>query len=287
MIIVTGATGELGSQVVHHLLERVPADQVGVSVRDPQRAAGLAARGVRVRRGDFADPDTLEAAFEGASQVLLVSVDALGETAVARHRSAIDAAQRAGAQRILYTSHQAASADSLFEPARDHAATEAHLATTGVPFTALRDGFHAATVPRLLGRALETGELVAPADGPVSWTTHADLAEAAAAVLADAAQPAGGSTVLTADAALDLDDVARILSDLLGRSIRRVVVADEDYVTGLTGHGVPEPAARLLLTLFHAARRGEFAVTDPTLGGLLGRPTTPLRALLERVAAAR
>ena len=124
---------------------------------------------MRVRRGDFTDPDTLTEAFQDASQVLIVSVDKRAEEATAQHRSAIHAAQRAGAQRILYTSHQAANPDSLFEPARDHAVTEAYLAATGVAFTALRDGFHAATVPHLLGRALETGELAAPADGPVSW----------------------------------------------------------------------------------------------------------------------
>jgi uncharacterized protein YbjT (DUF2867 family) len=286
MIIVTGATGQLGSRIVGRLLARVPAGRVGVSVRDPDRAAGLAARGVRVRRGDFGDPGNLAAAFEGATQVLVVSVDGLGEGAVAQHRSAIDAAQRAGAQRILYTSHQAASPRSLFGPARDHAATEAHLAATGVPSTVLRDGFHAATVPHLLGRALETGELVAPADGPVSWTTHDDLAEAAAGILTDHDRPTSETLVLTAADAVDLGGVAAILSDLVGRTIRRVVVGDEDYVTGLAAHGVPEPAARMLLTMFQAARRGEFAVTDPALAHLVGHPPQTIRTVLRAAVAA-
>lgn len=286
MIVVTGAIGLLGSQIVHRLLERVPADRVGVSVRDTGRAADLAARGVRVRRGDFTDPDSLAAAFEGASQVLVVSVDKLGEEAIAQHRTAIDAAQRAGAQRILYTSHQAVSADSLFGPARDHAATEADLAASGVPYTALRDGFHAATVPHLLGRALESGELVAPADGPVSWTTHADLAEAAAAILTDQDRPSSDTPVLTAAEAVDLHDVAATLSDLHGRTIRRVVVDDEDYVAGLTGHGVPQPAAAMFLTMFRAARRGEFTVTDPTLAALIGHEPQPIHTVLQTATTA-
>jgi NAD(P)H dehydrogenase (quinone) len=118
MIIITGATGQLGSQIVRQLLERVPADQVGVSVRDPGRAADLAARGVRVRRGDFTDPDSLADAFEGATRVLIVSANETGGAATARHAAAIDAARAAGAQRILYTSHQGASADSLFARSR-------------------------------------------------------------------------------------------------------------------------------------------------------------------------
>ncbi|RBY83584.1 SDR family NAD(P)-dependent oxidoreductase [Geodermatophilus sp. TF02-6] len=285
MIVVTGATGRLGSQIVQRLLERIPADQVAVSVRDLDRAAELSTRGVRVRRGDFADPGSLASAFEGAEQVLVVSVDRLGEEAVRQHQSAIDAAYRAGARRVFYTSHQAANPDSVFAPARDHAATEAYLAASGRPFTALRDGFHAATVPNLLGQALETGELVAPADGPVSWTTHADLAEAAAVVLTDASRPDDDHLTLTAAEAVDLHGVADLLSELTGRTIRRVVVDDDDYVAAQVGRGVPEHAARLFLTMFHAARQGEFAVTDPALQTLLGRAPQPIRSTLQAATA--
>jgi uncharacterized protein YbjT (DUF2867 family) len=90
VIIVTGATGQLGRQVVERLLTRVPADQVGVSVRDPEKAKALADRGVRVRRGSFTDPASLAHAFEGASQVLIVSVDKMGDECVTQHRAAID-----------------------------------------------------------------------------------------------------------------------------------------------------------------------------------------------------
>ncbi len=280
MIVITGATGTLGSLVVQRLLDRLPADRVAVSVRDPARAAGLAERGVRVRRGDFADPSSLDHAFEGAEQVLLVSVDALGEEALARHRTAIDAAVRAGAQRVLYTSHQAAGAGSRFEPARDHAATEAHLAATGRPFTVLRDGFHAATVPHLVAGAVQSGELVAPADGPVSWTTHADLAEGAAALLCDPSRPERDVVTLTAGEAVDLARVAELLSAQSGRAVRRVVVDDDAYVARKVAEGVPEGAARMFLTLFAAARDGEFAVTDPALAGLLGRAPQTVRDVL-------
>lgn len=281
MIVLTGATGKLGSQVVDHLLRRLPAGEIGVSVRDPGRAAALAERGVRVRRGDFADPASLAEAFDGASQVLVVSTDETGETAVARHAAAIDVAREAGVKRVLYTSHQAVAGDSLFSPMPDHAATEHHLAASGVPFTALRNGFYAATVPLLLGRALETGELIAPADGPVSWTAHADLAEAAAVILADEGRFDGPTPPLTAPVALDLEAVAALLTEITGRVVRRVVADDGEWVAGLVAHGVPEDRAALLLGMFHAARRGEFAVATSDLEDLLGRPATPLRSVLE------
>jgi uncharacterized protein YbjT (DUF2867 family) len=288
MIIVTGGTGQLGSQIVQQLLERVPADQVGVSVRDTGRAAELAGLGVRVRRGDFGEPESLAEAFEGAAQVLIVSASETGATAVAHHVAAIDAARAAGAARVLYTSHQGAGADSLFAPMPDHAAAEEYLAASGKPFTALRNGFYASTVPMLLGQALETGELVAPTDGPVSWTAHADLAEAAAAILTSSAGRFEGATPpLTAPDALDLKDVAGLLGELTGRTIHRVVADDDEWVAGLVGHGVPEAQASMLLGMFHASRRGEFSTTGSTLETLIGRPAMPVRSILEGVLATR
>ncbi|GII76234.1 NmrA family transcriptional regulator [Sphaerisporangium rufum] len=280
MIIVTGATGQLGSQIVARLLDQVPADRIGVSVRDPGRAGDLAARGVRVRRGDFTDPGLLTDAFEGATQVLIVSTSQAGEEAVAQHVAAIDAAHDAGARRVLYTSHQGAAEHSLFAPMPDHAATERYLAKAGTPFTALRNGFYAGTIPHLLGRALQTGELVAPADGPISWTAHRDLAEAAAIILADQGRFDGPTPPLTAPDALDLADIAGILTELTGRTIRRVVADDAAWTAAMIGNGVPAEQANMLLGMFRAARRGEFATTGPDLENLLQRPATSVRSIL-------
>lgn len=239
-----------------------------------------------MRRGDFTDPDSLTEAFEGAALVLIVSADEIGGAAVAQHTAAIDAARAAGVARILYTSHQGASADSVFAPMPDHAATERYLAESGTPSTALRNGFYASTVPHLLGRAVETGELVAPADGPVSWTAHSDLAEVTAIILTTEQRFDGATPPLTAPDALDLKDIAGILTELSGRTVHRVVADDDEWTAGLVGHGVPAGQANMLLGMFQASRRGEFSATGSTLEDLLGRPATPLRSLLRGVVTA-
>jgi uncharacterized protein YbjT (DUF2867 family) len=282
MYVVTGATGQLGSRIVEQVLARVPADQVAVSVRDPAAAAGLAERGVRVRAGDFTDPASLAHAFEGARRVLVVSAAIRGPGAVAANLAALDAARAAGAARVLYTSHQAASARSLFAPQLTHAATEEHLAGLGVPFTALRHGFYASTLGMLVGDAASTGRLVAPADGPVSWTGHDDLAEVdAIALTADDDGPLDAVTPpLTAPDTLDLAAVADVLAEVSGRPVERVVVPDEQWRTAAVAGGMPEPAADFTLGLFRAARAGEFDVTDPALETVLGRPATSVRDLL-------
>src|SRR5699024_857693 len=142
VIIVTGATGELNGSTVEHLLDRVPPSAIGVSVRDPRRAQHLADQRIRVRQGSYDDPDGLRDSSGGAEQVLLVSSSDVGADVVAQHRAAIDAAVEAGARRILYTSTHGAGFDTPYPPLAVHAATEEHLAASGVAWTALRNGFY-------------------------------------------------------------------------------------------------------------------------------------------------
>jgi uncharacterized protein YbjT (DUF2867 family) len=266
--------------VVERLLKRVPAERIGVSVRDPEKARALEERGVRVRRGDFADPASLAHAFEGASKVLVVSTDTIGEEAVDYHRTAVKAAAAAGAERILYTSHMGSNQASPVPPMRDHAATEEAMRDCGVPFTALRNGFYTSTIVRLLGDALQTGELVTPEDGPVAWTDHVDLADVTALVLVEDGLD-GLTPALTGAETIDMTGVAEIATRLSGREIRRIVVSDADYQARLVSHGVPESAADMLVSFFVASRQGDFAPADPTLARLLDRPLVTVEDVLK------
>ena len=277
MIVVTGATGQLGQGVINSLLSRMAADRIVASVRDPAKAAALAEKGVQVRAGDFAKPEELGTAFAGATQVLVISVDQLGEPGRRLHRTAIQAARAAGARRVLYTSHMGTHADSVLN---DHHAAEAVLAEAGTPFTSLRHGFYAESAFYLIGRGFEAGEIRAPEDGPVSWTARADLAEADAIVLTEEGRLDGITPPLTASEAFTMADLAAIASELTGRDIRRVVVSDEEWRNAKVAEGVPAPMAEALLGMYRAARRGDFAAVDPTLETLLGRRPRTMRDVL-------
>ena len=286
MIVVTGATGQFGRAVVQHLVKRVSHTPVGASVRDPAKAADLVALGVRVRRGDFAEPESLPHAFEGATQILVVSsnAQASGGDPVAQHGAAIAAARAVGARRVVYTSNMAASATSAFPPMHTHAATEVMLAESGLAWTALRHGFYASSGVALMGNALTTGVLQAPADGPVSWTAHADLAEAAAVVLVDEGRFEGPTPPLTGAEALDMADLTGIVSEVLGRPIRRDTLSDEDLRARMAARGLPPVVASITLGLYAASRAREFAAVDPMLGRLLSRRPTSMRDVIAEQA---
>jgi len=134
----------------------------------------------------------------------------------------------------------------------------------------------------LAGDWRETGLISTPADGPVSWTSRADAAEAAAIILASDGG-FDGAVTLTGSSAPDLDDVAGIASELVGHSVGRVVVGDDDWVASQVAAGRPETMARFTLGMYQAAREGFFAGVDPQLARLLGREPRSVREALEAV----
>ena len=271
MIIVTGAAGALNGRTVDVLLERgVPADEIVVVTRDVAKAKRFADRGLLVRQGDYADPAGLPAAFQGADQLLLVSSNDHGADTVALHRNAIEAAREAGVGRVLYTSHQGAALDSPFAPARVHAATEEQLASSGLAWTSLRNGFYAHSITWLAGDWRNTGRIEVPVDGPVSWTSRDDAAEAAAVLLTDAS-PIDGPATLTAASAPTFADLALKASALAGRPVECAVVGEDEWLATKIAAGQPEGAAHFTLGIFQAAAAGFFAGTDPLLRQLLGR----------------
>lgn len=284
MLVVTGASGQLGRRIVDHLLTLVPATRIGVSLRDPAKAADLAARGVRVRQGDYDDAASLRHAFEGATRALMVSSNAAaqGGDPLAQHRRVIAAAQQVGVAHLLYTSQIASVPTSAFPPARDHAATEAMLAASGLNWTALRHGFYAQSGLMMNARGFDAGVIAAPEDGRVSWTTHDDLAAADAACLVAPDLPQGPTAPLTGSEALDLEDLARIAAEILGRPVIRRVLTDDDMLAGARARGTPDGVAQIMMGYFQAARDGAFATVDPALERLLGRKPQTMRDFLQQ-----
>lgn len=132
----------------------------------------------------------------------------------------------------------------------------------------------------MMGDASKTGSFETATDGRVAWTAHADLAEAAAIVLADEGRFDGPTPPFTGPEALDFGDLADIASSLQDAKVTRTVPSDADMRAKVLGRGAPERAADMVLGSCIGVRNGEWATLDPTLGELLGRPLVTMRELI-------
>ncbi len=170
---------------------------------------------------------------------------------------------------------------------RDHAATEDMLRQSGLAWTALRHGFYAASGIMLTGDALTSHLIEAPADGKVSWTDHADLAECAAIILASEGMYEGPTPALTGAQAFDLADLAAIASEVLGSPVRRQILTDEELRAKMAARVLPERGVTMALGLYIASRNGEFSHLDSTLERLLGRRPVSMRDVIAQKIAGR
>jgi NAD(P)H dehydrogenase (quinone) len=284
MIVVTGATGQLGRLVIKALLKTQPASDIVAAVRSPEKAADLAALGVQVRRADYNEPATLDTAFKGADKVLLISSSELGRRAV-QHRAAINAAKRNGVQLIGYTSVLRADTSPL-GLADEHRETEGALRASGVPFVLLRNGWYTENYLRSLAAALEHGAILGSADdGKIASAARADYAEAAALVMTRDAQ-AGRVYELAGDSAYTLTELAAEVTRQSGKKVEYQNLSEADYKAALVGVGLPEVVAALLSDSDAAASKGALFDDAHQLSQLLGRPTTPLATVVGEALAA-
>ena len=283
MIVITGATGQLGRLVIQSLLAKLPATQIVAAVRNPARAVDLAAQGVQIRQADYTDPASLVTAFQGAEKVLLISSSEIGQRA-AQHRNVIDAAKKAGVSLVAYTSILHADRSPL-GLAAEHAATEAYLRESGLPHVLLRNGWYTENYLASFPPALQHGAFIGSAgEGRISSAARADYAEAAAVALTAPAQ-AGKVYELAGDDSYTLTEFAAELSRQSGKPVPYVNLPEADYKAALFGAGLPEPIADLLADSDVGASKGGLFDDQRQLSALIGRPTTSLATLMQAALA--
>ncbi|MFE1960687.1 SDR family oxidoreductase [Streptomyces sp. NPDC059479] len=274
-IVVTGATGHLGRLVVESLLAAdVPAGGIVAVARSEEKAAALVARGVELRLADYDRPETLAGAFGAGDQVLLISASEPGKR-VPQHNAVIEAARAAGVAQLAYTG-VLGGPEADFDLAADHKETERLILASGLPYTFLRNGFYTEVYTENLAPVLEHGTVVANAgEGRIGTAARADYAAAAAAVLTGDGH-LNTAYELSGDTAWSFAEYAAELSRQTGRTIAHSDVPGETRLEILTGAGVPEPFAAILVDVDHAIERGRLAGGTGDLARLTGRPTTPL-----------
>lgn len=267
MIVVSGATGELGRLVIDALLERAPSSEIAVAVRNPGRAEGFAARGVLVRHADYDEPSSLRSAFTGADRLLFISAPTDGRDRVVQHRRVVDAAREAEVGILTYTS--GLGADMVDEGVLgEHAATERAIVESRLTATIVRHPIYSDFfIHPGLRQAVHDGELRSSSGGRgLNTALRADLAEAAADVLTTDGH-AGRAYDFTGPL-WTYPQLAAVLSDLSGRTVTCREQDEDEGIMTMIGEPV---------------RFGAFERQTGDLEAVLGHPATSLR---EAVVAA-
>ena len=268
MILVTGATGKAGSQVVRALRERGAG--VRAFVRDPEKARALFDDGVELAAGDFADPASVRAALEGVEEVLLSCAD--DPRRVEWETSAIDAAAAAGVRRIVKLSTIGAEPGAPVAFWDWHGRVEEHLRASGLPAVILQSSFYMSNLLAAGETVAREGRLYAPAgEARVAMVDPRDVGAAAAAVLSGAGHE-GRTYVLTGPEAITYAQVAADVSAAVGREVEFVDVPDEGARQALVDAGLPDFVAEQLVKIFGLLRQGMAAEVTDAVEMLTGRP---------------
>lgn len=282
-IVITGATGHLGRQVVEQLLARgtAPSDIVAGG-RSPEALEALTALGVRTAPIDYDDPASLEVAFADAEKILLISGSEVGKR-VPQHQAVIEAAQKVDAT-LVYTSAPKASTSALVL-APEHKATEELLATSGLTHTVLRNSWYSENYDDTIHQGVATGTLLtSTAGGRIASAPRRDYAEAAAVVLLTDEHD-GAVLELSGDQPWDFAELAATISEVSGREVNVQQASTEEHLAALKSFGLDEGTAGFVTALDANIAAGLLADSDGTLSRLIGHPTTTLKQHVSSVLA--
>ncbi|MDQ6417986.1 SDR family oxidoreductase [Paenibacillus sp. LHD-117] len=280
-LLVTGATGKLGTKVVETLLKSVPASQLAVSVRNPEKAAHLLELGVEVRQGDFDRPETLDSAFAGIDKLLIISADGDNETRIRQHTNAVAAAQRAKVGFIAYTSATNARESKLFL-AEVHRVTEEAIIQTGISYSFLRNNWYLENeIGSIQGVMAGAPWVTAVGDGKAGWAARQDYAEAAAAVLTGSGHD--NTVYELSGPLLTQEELVSVIGQVLGKEIPVQQVDDAAYAEIMKGAGIPDFVLPILVGIQQGIREGTLEIESDDLARLIGRPVTPIKEALAQI----
>ncbi|EJC80145.1 putative nucleoside-diphosphate sugar epimerase [Rhizobium leguminosarum bv. trifolii WSM2297] len=279
-ILVTGAAGQLGQRVIHHLIEtyKVAPGNIVAATRSPEKLSNLEKRGVVTRKADFDDVAGLEKAFSGVDRLLIISTDALDTPGkrLTQHKAAVAAAAKAGVKHIAYTSMPAPD-DSLVTFAPDHLGSENAIKASGIGYTIIRDAWYHDNYLHGMPHNLQGGKWYsATRDGKVATISRDDCALAIAAALASGTSESATYT-LTGTQSLNNRQVAAIVSEAAGKPLEVVDVNDEQLGQGMRGAGLPGFVADMLVSADANIRAGKFDIVTEDFNKLTGKQPQSLK----------
>lgn len=282
MILVTGASGLNGSELVRRLSAR--GVKVRALVRSPLKAQAIAGLpGVEIVEGDLARPETLIAPLQGVERAMLISSSDPYMLDV--QSNFIEAARKASVKHIVKLSGIISDSDSPFRYARMHAEIERRLEASGIVYTHLRAGEFYPAYFRQVRSIVTRGALTLPMeDARIASIDIGDIAEVAATILTGAGHE-GKTYALTGPAALNMAEVAEKISIAIGKPIRYLNIPPEEARAANLAAGMPIYTADALFELFAERRKGNESHVSSVIPSVFGWQPTPFDVFAKRNAA--
>ena len=282
-LLITGATGHLGKTTIDFLLQKgVNANQIVVLVRDINKATSIIEKGVEVRIGNFDNKASLEKATLGIDKVLLIS--GLDEHRLQQHKNVIDASKKSGVRHIVYTGVALKDASSSLNLiTADHFQTEDYIVENGFTYTFLRNSLYSDAMPLFAGeKAVDNGIFLPAGNGKVPFVLRRDLAEATATVLLDSGHE-NKTYNLTGSDLFSFGEIAKILTDLSGKTVSYTDADEKIFSETLQKIGVPDTAIYVLSSFSADIRIGQFEVQSNDMEKLIGRKPENLKNILKEI----
>ncbi|HCA09426.1 MULTISPECIES: SDR family oxidoreductase [unclassified Chryseobacterium] len=283
MILITGATGNLGLAVVDQLLKITSTDQFSVLARNETKAEFLKEKGIEVRIGDFDDSSSLENAFTNIDKLLLIST--MEQNRFEQHKNVVDAAVKAGVKHIIYTG--LAIKDIETSGVKDlmisHFQTENYIKGKGLLYTFLRNTMYADAIPLIAGEEIfERGISLPGGNGKVPYALRREMGEATANLLLQEGHE-NKTYDITGSKAYSYQDIVIGLNAITGKEVHYTDVDANTFLSILKDAGVPDFPIYLLSGTVADIRNHQYEIEDNTLELLLGRPTTTLIEFLKEI----
>ena len=283
MILVTGATGNLGRSVVQQLSKHLNHNQFVVLARSLDKAQHYLDANIRVRLGDFNQAEALVAEFQGIDKLLLISTMEMNR--FEQHKNVIDAAKLAGVKHIIYTSLaiQDIESSAVKDLMISHFQTEAYLKASGLTYTILRNTMYAEAIPQIIGeQALQTGIQVAGGEGKVPYVLRTELGEATANLLMQHGHE-NQTYDLIGSQHYSYQNIAEILSTIKAEPVIYQNLENHQYRDLLTKIGLPKFLVYLTHSTVIDIQQHQYELNSQILEQLLGRPTTSLDQYLKSI----
>lgn len=280
---ILGASGQLGGKTLDALLARgvSPAD-IAAMARTPAKLDVYASQGIDVRQADYDDVASMEAAFEGVDNLLLVPSIALPAPRAMQYANAIAAAQTANVSHLLHYGLVGTDIESPFAIAPFLLFAESAIRQSGLQWTILRNSLYADPIAAWTDQIVAMGTIPYPTgDGRCSFVSRDDIARAGAAALAGAGEP-NRAYSLTGPMAHTTGELCEIVARVTGKPVARTDASEQDYVDRCRAEGEPEIMISILASLYAAVREGFYDVVTDDIEQLTGQPAESFESYLRR-----